>query len=123
MALNIVYVIYLIIFEMRRERILTLRILISLIVIMIGGTVEMAFYYVNGMRSTSVALGYSVVIFLIILIANSIKRYYNSVMDLRETEYYEKLARIDLLTDLSNRNRYEEVLLSHKPEAYDCCSI
>lgn len=119
MALNIVYVIYLIIFEMRRGKNIDLKnFLIPLIVIMIGGTVEMAFYYVNGMRSTSVALGYSVVIFLIILIANSIKRYYNSVMDLRETEYYEKLARIDLLTDLSNRNRYEEVLLSHKPEEH-----
>lgn len=115
MALNILYICYLIYIELRFERNKNIKnFLVPIVIIIIGGSMEMMLYYFNNMMRTSVALSYAVIAFLIIIITSAIKRYYKGILDLREAEYFEKLARMDLLTQLANRNRYEEVLTAHK---------
>jgi diguanylate cyclase (GGDEF)-like protein len=115
MALDMLYICYLVYIELRFEKNKNIKnLLIPVIIFIIGASVEMVLFYYNNMTSTSVALSYAVIAFLIIVIASAIKRYYNSILDLREAEYFEKLARMDLLTQLANRNKYEEMLTSHK---------
>ena len=115
MAANIIYMSYLIFVELQNKNNKELRnFLLPLLSIIVGGSVEMILYYYHNMTSTSIALRISIVIFLVIVITNSIRRYYYNVMDLRQKEYFERLAKTDLLTCLSNRNRYEEVLSSHE---------
>lgn len=116
MALNMLYVAYLVYVEVRIEKNRNMRsFMVPLGIIIAGGIVEMVMYYYSNMTRTSVALRFSVLIFLLILVADSVRRYYKSLMELNEAEYYERLARTDLLTNLANRNRYEEVLSAYKP--------
>ncbi|MFA5152372.1 MAG: diguanylate cyclase [Clostridia bacterium] len=115
MALNIIFIIYLVYIELHVEKNKDLRkFLIPLVFVMIGGAIEMILYYSSSMTKTSTALQFAVIAFLVMIISNAIRSYYNSVLDLKQTEYYEKLANTDMLTDIGNRNKYEQVLSSHK---------
>ncbi|OQB51322.1 MAG: putative diguanylate cyclase AdrA [Firmicutes bacterium ADurb.Bin146] len=117
MAVNILFVIYLLYIELHIEKNQDLKkFVIPLIFIIIGGAIEMILYYSSHMTKTSIALRFAVVAFLIMIISNAIRSYYNSVLDLKQAEYYEKLANTDMLTDIGNRNKYEQVLSSHKQE-------
>ncbi|MFA5341158.1 MAG: GGDEF domain-containing protein [Clostridia bacterium] len=117
MTINIVFIIYLIYIELRVEKNQDMRkFLIPLGFVIIGGAIEMILYYSSSMTKTSSALRLAVIAFLVMIISNAIRSYYNSVLDLKQAEYFEKLANTDILTDIGNRNKYEQALSSHKPE-------
>jgi diguanylate cyclase (GGDEF)-like protein len=116
MLVNILYIIFLMFIEIKREKNVNVRnFLPPIIVIIVAGSIEMFSYYYSNMTSTTAALGIGMVVFMVILVVTSSKRYYTYILSIKETEYFEKLARMDLLTNIANRNRYEEVLEAHKP--------
>ncbi len=115
MALNMLYICYVIYIELRFEKNRNIKnFMLPIAIFIIGASIEMVLYFYNNMTNTSFALIYAVVAFLVIIITSELRRYYNSIMDIREAEYFEELARMDLLTRLANRNKYEEVLMAHK---------
>ncbi|MFA7674370.1 MAG: hypothetical protein WCY62_11020, partial [Clostridia bacterium] len=101
MLLNILYIMVLMFIEIKREKNVNIRnFLPPIIVIIVAGSIEMANYYYSNMTSTTAALGIGMVVFMVILVVTSAKRYYTYILDLKRTEYFEKLARMDLLTNI-----------------------
>ncbi len=116
MALNMIVAVYVVHVELRIEKNKDLRMfIVPLALVSAGGLLEMILYYYSNMTQTSFALRIAVVAFLVVIIINAIKSYYDNLLELKQAEYYEQLASVDMLTNLGNRNKYEQFLQSHEP--------
>ena len=111
MAANVVYVLWAIQKEVKLTGSETARrFRVPLYIVMAFGFAELAAYYVNGFRQTSVFLPLGTIVFIIMLVWIQVSQYYRAMLEEQKLAYLEKLANTDILTEALNRNAYEDTL-------------
>ena len=111
MALNVVCVFLLVAIEIRRENNDFMRkFRIPLYVVICFAAAELVTYYINDFRQTSYFLPVGTIVFIVMLFSQLIQQYYISMLEEEKMAYFKKLANTDMLTDVFNRNAYEDTL-------------
>ncbi len=106
---NVLVFLYLVYKEYRLNKVKTLRsFLIPLNILIIGGISELFYLYLTQKRASLFIFKYTVIIFMIVVIVDMVKRFYQNLLRMQEDMYLKILAYKDLLTDLPNRNEFEE---------------
>lgn len=83
---------------------------LPLYVVICFGVAELITYYINDFRQTSIFLPVGTIIFIVMLAAQLVQQYYISILEEQKMAYFKKLANTDMLTDVFNRNAYENTL-------------
>lgn len=83
---------------------------LPLYIIMAFALMELAMYYANDFRDTSVFLPIGTIVFIAVLVWIQVARYYRAILEEQKLAYFEKLANMDILTEALNRNAYENTL-------------
>lgn len=87
--------------------------------IMFFGVTELIAYYIQKFQQTSSFLSLGTMLFIILLIWIQVSRYYDHYIQKQRLNYLQKLANTDMLTEVHNRNAYEnkiKYLETHKEE-------
>ena len=87
--------------------------------IMFFGVTELIAYYIQKFQQTSSFLSLGTMLFIILLIWIQVSRYYDHYIQKQQLNYLQKLANTDMLTEVHNRNAYEnkiKYLETHKEE-------
>ena len=113
MALNV----FCVFFFMRREAIredneMARKLRVPLYVVMGFAAGELIVYYLRDFTETSVFLPLGTIVFIIMLAYQLIGQYYQSLLEEEKMAYFKKLANTDMLTEVFNRNAYEDTLRS-----------
>lgn len=111
MAINAVCVFVLVHVEIYRENNdMARKFRLPLYVVISFGVAELVTYYINNFRQTSFFLPIGTIVFIVMLFAQLIQQYYASILEEQKMAYFKKLANTDMLTDVFNRNAYENTL-------------
>ena len=111
MALNVVCV-YLFMREeiVREQNALAKKFRFPLGVVMVFAALELVVYYLRDFRETSVFIPLGTIVFIVMLASQLVGQYYQSILEEEKTAYFRKLANTDMLTEVFNRNAYEDRL-------------
>lgn len=113
MAINAVCVFFFVHYEIYHEKNdMARKFRIPLYVVISFGIAELVSYYINGFRQTSYFLPVGTIVFIFMLTSQLITQYYHSVLEEAKMAYFKKLANTDMLTEVFNRNAYENKLRS-----------
>ena len=111
MAVNAFCVFYFVHDEIYREKNqMMMKFRIPLYVLISFGVAELVTYYLNGLRKTSYFLPIGTIIFIIMLASQLIAQYFKAQLEEEKMAYFKKLANTDMLTEVFNRNAYEDTL-------------
>ena len=111
MLVNIISVFLLVYYEIKKENNdLMRKFQLPLYVVVCFAAAELITYYVNDFRQTSVFLPVGTILFILMLFSRLIQQYYASLLEEEKMAYFKKLANTDMLTDVFNRNAYEDTL-------------
>ena len=111
MAINAVCVFVFVHVEIYRENNdIARKFRLPLYVVISFGVAELVTYYLNNFRQTSYFLPIGTVVFIVMLFTQLIQQYYASILEEQKMAYFKKLANTDMLTDVFNRNAYENTL-------------
>lgn len=113
MAINVLCVF----FFMRREILeedndMVRKLRFPLFVVMLFAAAELVVYYIRDFRETSIFLPLGTIVFIIMLSFQLISQYYQTILEEEKMAYFKKLANTDMLTEVFNRNAYEDRLKS-----------
>lgn len=111
MAINVFFVFYLLHVEITREHNdMAKKFRLPLYVVMIFAACELVTYYLRDFRETSFFIPLGTIVFIIMLASQLVSQYYQSILEEEKMAYFKKLANTDMLTDVFNRNAYENHL-------------
>ena len=113
MAANVFGVFYLMRREaVREENEMAKKLLVPLYVVMCFAACELVVYYLRDFRETSFFIPLGTIVFIIMLACHLISQYYQTLLEEEKMAYFKKLANTDMLTEVFNRNAYEDRLRS-----------
>ena len=81
-----------------------------LFVVMVFAASELVTYYLRDFRETSIFIPLGTIVFIIMLACQLISLYYQTILEEEKMAYFKKLANTDMLTEVYNRNAYEDTL-------------
>jgi len=111
MAVNAFCVFYFVHYEIYKEKNeMAKKFRTPLYVVITFGVAELITYYINDFRTTSVFLPIGTIVFIFMLTSQLVTQYYNSLLEEQKMAYFKKLANTDMLTEVFNRNAYEDTL-------------
>lgn len=85
---------------------------LPLYVVIAFAACELVLYYVRDFRQTSVFIPMGTIVFIFMLASQLISQYYQNLLEEEKVAYFKKLANTDMLTEVFNRNAYEDRLRS-----------
>ena len=113
MALNVFFVFYCLRKEITVEKnLMAKKFRMPLYVVMCFAAGELVTYYLRDFRETSYFIPLGTIVFIIMLACQLVTQYYHSLLEEEKMAYFEKLANTDMLTEVFNRNAYEDRLRS-----------
>ena len=113
MLINVVCVFVFTQLEIRREHNeMAKKMRLPLYVVMLFAAAELVVYYLRDFTQTSIFIPLGTIVFIIMLTCQLVSQYYSSVLEEQKMAYFRKLANTDMLTEVFNRNAYEDRLRS-----------
>ena len=85
---------------------------LPLYVVMSFAACELVTYYLRDFRETSFFIPLGTIVFIVMLACQLVSQYYEAELEEQKTAYFKKLANTDMLTEVFNRNAYEDRLRS-----------
>lgn len=111
MAVNVLYVFFSVHKEIvceHNEQVKRFRLPMDVVVLFAAA--ELVSYYANGFRKTSIYLPLGTITFIVMLVWIEVAQYYQTILEEQKMAYFKKLANTDMLTEVFNRNAYENTL-------------
>jgi len=113
MAINVFSVFWCMHLEISREdNDMARKLRLPLYVVILFAACELVVYYLRDFRETSFFIPLGTIVFIIMLAFQLISQYYQSLLEEEKMNYFKKLANTDMLTEVFNRNAYEDTLRS-----------
>lgn len=113
MAVNVFCVYYYLRLEIVKEQNeMARKMRTPLFVVMVFAMCELVVYYLRDFRETSFFIPLGTIVFIIMLAYQLISLYYKTILEEEKMAYFKKLANTDMLTEVYNRNAYEDTLRS-----------
>lgn len=113
MAANVFFVFYCLHIEItKEENDMAKKFRFPLYVVMFFAVGELITYYLRDFRETSYFIPLGTIVFIIMLASQLVSQYYQSILEEEKMAYFKKLANTDMLTEVFNRNAYEDRLRS-----------
>ena len=111
MAVNVFFVFCLLHLEIKHERNEMARdFRLPLYVVMLFAACELVTYYLRDFRETSYFIPLGTIVFIVMLASRLVSQYFQGILEEQKMAYFKKLANTDMLTEVFNRNAYENHL-------------
>ena len=111
MAVNVFLVFYCLHLEItREENEMAKKFRVPLYVVMFFAAGELITYYLHDFRETSYFIPLGTIVFIVMLASQLVSQYYKGMLEEEKMAYFKKLANTDMLTEVFNRNAYEDRL-------------
>jgi len=111
MAANVFFVFYCLHVEITKEQNdMAKKFSFPLYVVILFAAGELITYYLHDFRETSYFIPLGTIVFIIMLASQLVSQYYQSILEEEKMAYFKKLANTDMLTEVFNRNAYEDRL-------------
>lgn len=96
----------------REKNAMAKKMCVPLYVVMIFAACELVVYYMRDFRETSYFIPLGTIVFIVMLASQLVFHYYQTLLEEQKMAYFKKLANTDMLTEVFNRNAYEDRLRS-----------
>ena len=111
MAANVFCVFYCLHVEINKEQNeMAKKFRVPLYVVILFAAGELITYYVHDFRETSYFIPLGTIVFIVMLASQLVSQYYKGMLEEEKMAYFKKLANTDMLTEVFNRNAYEDRL-------------
>ena len=120
MAANVFFVFYCLNIEIKKENNdMARKFRFPLYVVMSFAAGELITYYLNDFRETSYFIPMGTIIFIVMLASQLVSHYYQGLLEEEKMAYFKKLANTDMLTEVFNRNAYEDRLRNLEQQEFE----
>ena len=120
MAANVFFVFYCLNIEIKKENNdMARKFRFPLYVVMFFAAGELITYYLNDFRETSYFIPMGTIVFIVMLASQLVSHYYQGLLEEEKMAYFKKLANTDMLTEVFNRNAYEDRLKNLEQQEFE----